>query len=126
MREHHHSVEVLGLHHCHECPARAAHHAAEARHPQIVIGVLADCPGRSHRDVDIGSEIGELAVLEAAQIDAGHDPQRALVIRVQGRDRRVGQALFDGVGLEMAVAILRQAVGRADPQRRRRWPPPER
>ena len=62
-------------------PPRAPHHAAEARHPQIVIGVFAHRPRRAHRNIDVGPVIRESPVLVAAQVQSRHHPQRALVVR---------------------------------------------
>src|ERR1019366_6132305 len=56
------------------------------------------------------------AVLVTAQIPPSHHPQRAFPVGEQGSDRRIRQTLFHGERAESALAILRQAVGGADPQ----------
>ena len=64
----------------------------------------------------LGLKLVNAAVLVAAEVHAGNDPQRAVVVDVQGGDCGVGQALLEGESLEAAVVILRQTVGGADPQ----------
>ena len=81
-----------------------------------MIGVFAQCAGGTHGDIDVGLEVGEAAILIAAEIHAGHYPEDAVVVHMQGGDGGVGQALLEGECLKAAVMVLREAVGGADPE----------
>jgi hypothetical protein len=67
-------------------------------------------------EVLAGREGSEDAVLIAAEIDAGDDPDGTGVVGVEADDGVVGEAGFGGEGAKPPVAILREAVGRTDPE----------